>query len=73
MAEAEKKPSGPGPMGDLLLFVGFVVILVVLWFNSGGDKRADIRGIFIHPPAPIDQGGSYGPHIGTTTISNVTK
>jgi hypothetical protein len=72
MAEA-KKESGPGPMGDLLLFLGFLAILVLFWLHSGGDKRADIRGIFIHPPAPVGAGGAYGPTAATATIEAATQ
>ena len=64
------EPSGPGPLGDLFFIVGVIVVLIVLWFATGGPKRADLKGIFLHPPAPIDQGGAYGPQLGSTTISN---
>jgi hypothetical protein len=60
--------TGPGPVEDLLFIVGILVVLVVLWFATGGPKRADLRGIFLHPPAPIDQGGAYGPTVGSTSI-----
>ena len=65
MAEEKK---GPGPIGDALFILGILLVLVVLWFASGGASRADLRGIFLHPPAPIDTGGSYGPQIGTTSL-----
>jgi len=64
---AEK--GGPGPLEDAIFVLGIIVVLVVLWFYSGGPNKADVRGIFLHPPKPIDQGGAYGPTIGTTTIS----
>jgi len=70
MAEA---PKGPGPLEDAIFVVGVIVVLVVLWFYSGSPSKADLRGIFLHPPQPIDQGGAYGPKIGSTTISNATQ
>jgi hypothetical protein len=68
MADEEKK--GGGPAEDALFFIGFIVLLVVLWFNTGANRRADLRGIFIHPPQPVEQGGAYGPTVGSTTIRN---
>ncbi|MDO8548478.1 MAG: hypothetical protein Q7R71_02290 [bacterium] len=62
------EPAGPGPVEDLLFIVGVIVVLIVLWFATGGPERADLRGIFLHPPAPLDTGGAYGPTIGTTSV-----
>ena len=64
------EPKGPGPVEDLLFIVGVIVVLVVLWFATGGPKRADLRGIFLHPPVPLNTGGAYGPTIGTTSVPN---
>jgi hypothetical protein len=61
------EPKGLGPTGDLLFIVVVIVVLVAVWFASGGASRADLRGIFLHPPAPVDTGGAYGPTIGTTS------
>jgi len=61
------EPKGPGPVEDLLFIVGIIVVLVVLWFATGGPERADLRGIFLHPPVPLDTGGSYGPTIGNSS------
>lgn len=68
MADEDKK--GPGPLEDALLFLGFVIVLIALWFYTGGPKKADLRGIFLHPPQPVEQGGAYGPAVGSTTIPN---
>jgi hypothetical protein len=38
--------------------------LIILWFLSGAYKNADLRGIFLAPPAPVGPGGAYGPQIG---------
>ncbi len=65
MAEEHK---GPGPLEDALFIIGIIVVLVVLWFYTGGAKKSDLKGIFIHPPAPVGQGGAYGPAVGSTTI-----
>jgi hypothetical protein len=67
MAEAPKS-SGPGPLEDAIFILGFIVVLVVLWVYTGGPSRNTLKGIFIHPPAPVGQGGAYGPTVATTTI-----
>jgi hypothetical protein len=58
------EPKGPGPIGDLFFIVGLILVLVLIWFASGGASRASVSGIFIHPPPPVGTGGSYGPTIG---------
>ncbi len=70
MADDHGAGGGPGPLEDLIFIVGLIVVLVVLWFTYGGAKKADLRGIFIHPPAPVGQGGAYGPTIGSSTITS---
>ena len=65
---ADDKPKGPGPLEDLLFVLGFIVVLIVVWVYTGGPARSDLKGIFIHPPAPVGQGGAYGPTVGSTTI-----
>lgn len=44
--------------------VGLLGVLVILWFYNGGPERADLRGIFLAPPPPIDSGDAYGPQLG---------
>lgn len=57
--------EGEGGGGGLLWWViGGMIILVALWFASGAYKTADVRGLFLYPPAPIGPGGSYGPQVG---------
>ena len=68
MAEAPK--AGPGPLEDALFILGVIVVLIVIWVYTGGPNKTDLRGIFLHPPKPVDQGGAYGPQIGSTTITN---
>ncbi len=57
-------------MGDVIFILGLIAVLIILWFATGGPARSDLKGIFLHPPKPIDQGGAYGPTptIGSTTI-----
>lgn len=55
-------------MGDALWFLGLLVVLVVLWYFAGGPGKADLRGIFLAPPAPLGTGEAYGPDFGTTTL-----
>ncbi len=70
---ADEHGSGGGSaLEDLIFVVGFIVVLVVLWVYTGGPSRADLRGIFIHPPAPVGQGGAYGPQIGTLSTSSIS-
>lgn len=35
--------------------------LIFIWFYTGGYKNADLRGIFLAPPAPVGSGEAYGP------------
>jgi len=49
---------------EMLVFVfGGFAVLVILWFVLGGPKHADLRGIFLAPPAPLGNGSAYGPQI----------
>lgn len=57
---ADEKEKGD-PMQMLWLVLGVMVILIALWFASGAYKNADLKGIFLAPPAPIGPGGAYGP------------
>jgi hypothetical protein len=65
---ADDHATGPGPLEDAIFVLGIIVVLAVLWFYSGGAQKSDLKGIFIHPPAPVGQGGAYGPTVGSTTI-----
>lgn len=66
MAEEEKKDTGGGQtVGQAALSVlGFIAIIIILWFANGGVQRADLRGIFLAPPAPVGPGNAYGPQVG---------
>ncbi|HEY5383077.1 MAG TPA: hypothetical protein VIJ88_00795 [Candidatus Paceibacterota bacterium] len=70
---ADEKPEGPGPVGDLIFVISIIGVLIVLWFAMGARKAADVRGLFLHPPAPVGAGGSYGPTLGTTSILDTTS
>lgn len=58
MAEEEK---GGDAMADALFFFGLLALLILVWFMSGGPERADLRGMFLAPPPPLDSGEAYGP------------
>lgn len=58
---------GPSATEDALFFFGILVVLVVLWFLAGGPGKADLRGLFLAPPAPLGTGDAYGPQVGTST------
>lgn len=62
----DEKPSG-GPLSDLMLVVLGLVALIILWYANGGPQKADLRGIFLQPPAPLGTGEAYGPNFGSTT------
>ncbi len=62
----EEKPSG-GPV-EMVFFVVLVLgALIALWYYNGGPSRADLRGIFLAPPAPLGSGNAYGPQIATSS------
>lgn len=61
---AEEKNGGGGPMELALLLFGGLAVLIVLWFANGGPERADLKGIFLAPPPPLDSGEGYGPQVG---------
>jgi hypothetical protein len=63
MAEEEKKEGETAGQAALSI-LGIIAILVILWFANGGAERADLRGIFLAPPAPVGPGGAYGPQVG---------
>lgn len=58
MAE-EKKAADP--LRDFWIVLGFFALMVALWFFSGANSLADLRGIFLAPPQPVGSGEAYGP------------
>lgn len=56
---ADEKTEKGDPMQMLWMVLGVMAILVFLWFASGAYKNADIKGLFLAPPAPLGPGGSY--------------
>jgi len=62
------EPKGATPAEDALWFVGILAILVLLWYFSGGPGKADLRGLFLAPPAPLGSGEAYGPQFGSSTV-----
>jgi len=51
----------------VLFVAGILLVLAILWYRNGGPEKADLRGLFLAPPAPIGNGSAYGPQVGTTT------
>jgi len=45
----------------LLEFIGFLVVLWLIWFFTGGPARSDKDKPYINPAAPISTGDTYGP------------
>ena len=67
MADAgpdDKKKAETTPGQAALSLFGIIVLLVILWFANGGPSKADLRGLFLAPPAPVGPGNAYGPQIG---------
>lgn len=64
MAEEKKEGSGQTAGQAALSVLGMIAILIILWFANGGAQRADLRGIFLAPPAPLGPGDAYGPQLG---------
>ncbi len=64
MAEEEHKEKGQSAGQAALSILGLIAILVILWFANGGPERADLRGLFLAPPAPVGPGNAYGPQVG---------
>ncbi len=65
MAE-EKKPK-ENPYEILWFVFGGLAVLIFLWWYTGGAERADLRGIFLSPPADVGgTGEGYGPQFGET-------
>lgn len=69
MADA---PKGPTPTEDALWFFGILAALIVLWYFAGGPGKADLRGLFLSPPAPLGNGEAYGPQLNGTENSTTT-
>jgi len=67
MADDDKKSGDP--MNELYLFLGFMAILVALWYFAGGPGKADLKGLFLSPPAPLGTGEAYGPMFGNDASS----
>lgn len=51
MAE-EKKEGGGSPMTDAFFVIGLMLILVWIWYMTGGPAKTDLKNWFIAPPAP---------------------
>ena len=64
MADEEKKPADP--MKELVFFASLLVVLIVLWFMTGGPKKVDLQnsGLYIAPPS-----ATYAPQASTTTAN----
>lgn len=47
---------------DLKWLLIILVVLWFIWFATGGRMhKASTSGPFLNPPAPLDNGGAYGP------------
>ncbi len=59
---AEEKTPPHDAMHDVYWFAGIIIVLVILWYLAGGPSRADLGGILLHAPQPLDNGSAYGPN-----------
>ncbi len=60
---ADDHGGGENVMHTVWILAALLGGLIVLWYVNGGPDRADLRGIFLAPPAPLDSGEAYGPQI----------
>ena len=60
-------------MSDLMFVVVGLVILIVLWYANGGPQKADLRGIFLHPPVPLGNGQAYGPDFASSSVDTTNN
>jgi hypothetical protein len=58
------------PMNDVYVFLGFMAILVAVWYFAGAPGKDDLKGLFISPPAPLGNGQAYGPALGGTSSTS---
>jgi hypothetical protein len=70
---ADENGGGTTDMQMLLFVFGGFAVLVALWLFTGGAKHADLKGIFLNPPAPISNGKAYGPTIKPQYNSTTTN
>ncbi len=71
MADDHKKPDPEAEAKKFAFFVFMmVVILLTIWYFSGGPERSDLRGIFLKPLPPVGSGESYGPTIAPKKTDN---
>jgi len=61
------EPTKGNPTEDAFFFFGALAILIALWYFAGGPGKADLRGLFLAPPAPLGTGDAYGPQFGEST------
>lgn len=66
---ADEPGGGEHPMTTVWILAALLGGLIVLWYVNGGPDRADLRGIFLAPPAPVGTGEAYGPQINAPTES----
>lgn len=64
---ADDKAPEEHPLSMVFFIVGGLAILITFWYLNGGAQYADLRGIFLAPPAPLGSGDAYGPQIGSST------
>ena len=64
-----KKTEEGSPYEILWFVLAALAGLIILWWVQGGPERADLRGIFLAPPPPLDSGDAYGPGFGTSTYN----
>ncbi len=64
---AGEESEGGSAMSTAIFVFGGVILLIIVWYLSGGASRADLRGIFLQPPTPLGNGNAYGPQIGSST------
>ncbi len=64
---ADEGGGGVGEMEMLIFVFGGFAVLAALWYLTGGPQKADLKGLFLSPPAPLGTGSSYGPQFGNSS------
>lgn len=65
MADEKEKPASYSAWQIVFVFAAIMGLLIYFWYQNGGPQNADLRGVFLAPPAPVGSGDAYGPQPGT--------
>lgn len=67
---ADEHGGGVGNAEMLIFVFGGFAVLAALWYLTGGPQKADLKGLFLSPPAPLGNGSAYGPQFTNPSTNN---